>query len=385
MRSGNRLTPQLAAVLLGALMLAGCKKEIAHGLTEYEANEITVALANKGIESDKEPDKGGEKKGPSYMITVSEEYAVEAMEHLIALQLPRVHQRGLSEIFFAQSMIPTETEEKARYLEAMQGDLVNSLQSIDGIVDARVHLVLPEMSLLEGKDTTLARASVLVKYKPDWNKAVFDPDKDDAENAKFYREMIIGLEKDLRGLKKNWVETLPGLSAEDQRHLTTLKTYFTKDRDDEDYRQAKATVDLLQKSADARVGALRALQSLPKLKDLEGIIRKTNDIQVNALPMPAATIRSLVARATPRLLEDDVTVEFTKPIARPAPKKVGPLTGVRKDYFLAAAGAAGGLALILILTLVWAIGLKGAVAKAEAKARAAAAAAPPPAPAAPAG
>jgi type III secretion system YscJ/HrcJ family lipoprotein len=379
MRSGNRYW--LLIALVGALA-TGCKKEVYSGLSQSEANEIIVTLADAKIEADKVAGPV-DKKGPTFSIAVPEEAWVNAMETLQRAQLPRQHERGLSEIFANQGMIPTETEEKARFLNGLQGDLVNSLEAVSGIVDARVHLVLPELNALEGKDITQARASVLIKYDPAWNKIVFDPEKDAVENAVFYRDFIIEINKDMKTLKTIWTEKLPALSAEDQKSLTILDTFLgapgseAPRRGEDEWNAAREARKRLSKAADDRLGLLNALKAMPKLKDLDGVIHKSDQVEINALPMPSAKIRSLVARATPRLSEDEVTVEFQKPVLRPAPAKVGPLQGIRKDYFFAAAGAAGGLAVLMIVVLMWAIGLKSALAKAEAKARAAAAAAPP--------
>ena len=68
MRSGL-LSAALAALLV---LGSGCKKEIYHGLTESEANEIVVALADAEISSDKIA-AGADKRGALFTIAVEEE------------------------------------------------------------------------------------------------------------------------------------------------------------------------------------------------------------------------------------------------------------------------------------------------------------------------
>jgi type III secretion system YscJ/HrcJ family lipoprotein len=374
----NRLAPCMAIALAGALALAGCKKEIYHGLTESEANEVLVTLKAANIVAEKVP-AGESKKGATFDISVDEELAVDAMRVLLEAQLPRVHQRGLNEVFAQQSMIPTETEEKARYLQALQGDLVNSLEEIDGIVDARVHLVLPEANPLEGGDLTKARASILVKYDPQRGAGT---ESETLEQAVRWRDLLMAINDDLKKLKIIWTKELPALSTEEERLVATIEAYLSKRSDDADAKDALQAMRRLRgPSVDReppiltkRLGLQNALAALPKLKDLDAVITKATEVEMKALPMPSATIRSLVARATPRLSEDDVAVEFTKVVAKPQPGKVNTISlGVRRDYFLAAAGAAGALALGLVGMALWVMSLKKAVAKAEARARAAAA------------
>ncbi|HUJ75660.1 MAG TPA: hypothetical protein VL359_12405, partial [bacterium] len=57
-------------------------------------------------------------------------------------------------------------EEKARLLVGLAGELTRTLKSVNGIVDARVQVVLPENSpLLDKSEWNPTTASVLVKYQ----------------------------------------------------------------------------------------------------------------------------------------------------------------------------------------------------------------------------
>ena len=64
--------------------------------------------------------------------------------------------------------MPTPTEERARYLEALAGEIERTLETADGVVASRVHLVLPEPDplALEGKPRVAAQAAVLLKVRP---------------------------------------------------------------------------------------------------------------------------------------------------------------------------------------------------------------------------
>jgi len=80
--------------------------------------------------------------------------------------LPREKATGLKDVFSNSSLIPSASEEKARLMVGLSGEIRQTLLSVNGVVDARVHVVLPENSpLLDKSDWKPATASVLVKYQ----------------------------------------------------------------------------------------------------------------------------------------------------------------------------------------------------------------------------
>ncbi len=62
----------------------------------------------------------------------------------------------------------TETEEKVRYVAALQGELERTISQIDGVEGVRVHIVQPEDSLFV-QDQKDATASVLLKLTPGYS------------------------------------------------------------------------------------------------------------------------------------------------------------------------------------------------------------------------
>jgi type III secretion protein J len=63
-------------------------------------------------------------------------------------------------------MVPTPTEERALYLHALAGELSRTVEAIDGVVAARVHLALPPQDPLRSGPGPAPRAAVLVKALP---------------------------------------------------------------------------------------------------------------------------------------------------------------------------------------------------------------------------
>lgn len=143
----------------------GCSTPIQHGLDETAANEVLTALERGGIEASKARD---ESNGEAFAISVPKVHALRALQLLQSLGLPRDRRAGFGEVYKQASLVPTPTEERARYLEALAGEIERTLETVDGVVAARVHLVLPEPDPLamDGKPRVAAQAAVLLKVRP---------------------------------------------------------------------------------------------------------------------------------------------------------------------------------------------------------------------------
>jgi type III secretion protein J len=157
-----------AAVL--ACALAGCSTSVLHGIDERAANEATAALERAGIGAEKAPDDAiaGGAAGTTFTIRVTSGDASRAVDLLHALGLPRQPRRGFAETYGQPSLIPTPSEERARYLNATAGEIEKTLETIDGVVNARVHLALEERDTLslDDKPREGSRAAVLLKARP---------------------------------------------------------------------------------------------------------------------------------------------------------------------------------------------------------------------------
>jgi type III secretion protein J len=166
--------PQLAKlarrVALAAMLLPGaaCSANILHGVDERAANEATASLERAGIGAEKVSDEGAASGGgATYTIRVASADGTRAVDLLRALGLPRDRRRGFSETYGQPSLIPTPSEDRARYLDATAGEIERTLETVDGVVSARVHLVLEESDPLaiDAKQKSPARAAVLIKAR----------------------------------------------------------------------------------------------------------------------------------------------------------------------------------------------------------------------------
>ena len=131
----------ITAVCAAALLLVGCDKEVTlhSGLEERQANLVMAALLDAGISCHKEPGAEG-----TWNVMCSEPKFAEAVNMLERKGLPHRVRQGIGEVFKKTGMISSPSEERIRFMDALAQDLSRTISMIDGVVDARVHVVLPE-------------------------------------------------------------------------------------------------------------------------------------------------------------------------------------------------------------------------------------------------
>lgn len=149
---------------VGLLVLAlGCSVELEHDLDERTANEVLLELQRAGVAAKKEARAGQGEKG-RFAVRVPSGDALRAMDVLDGKALPRGQASGFREVYAKPSLVPSPGEERARYLEALSGELGRTLETIDGVVAARVHVGLPEAeALAPAAGRATPRAAVLLK------------------------------------------------------------------------------------------------------------------------------------------------------------------------------------------------------------------------------
>jgi type III secretion protein J len=158
-------------VLIACLLpLCGClSRDLQSGLSEQDAQEIVVVLKENGLEAYPVREAGGDRDAaPAWTVRVKGggRNLLAAWQVMQENGLPRQKVKGLEEVFATKGMIPTASEEKARMLLALSGELTRTIKSVTGVVDARVQVVLPENSpLLDKSQWSFPTASVLVKHR----------------------------------------------------------------------------------------------------------------------------------------------------------------------------------------------------------------------------
>ena len=139
---------------------------IVHDLQEREANQIIELLSDNDIGTTKGTLDNG--RTVSYTISVPQNRRVDAIKLLNRYEMPRRRDSGYMEVFKDAGLIPTSTEEKAKQLSALEGEIEKQLRVVDGLLDVQVQLVIPEETALRtAQDVrTPTTASVTVKYLP---------------------------------------------------------------------------------------------------------------------------------------------------------------------------------------------------------------------------
>ncbi|KLK91191.1 nodulation protein NolT [Microvirga vignae] len=156
-------------VLPPLLALIGCKADLYTKLQEREANEMLALLLNKGVDAARVVAKDG-----SSTIQVEEKQVAFSIDLLNTEGLPRRSFKNLGEVFKGSGLIASPTEERARYVYALSEELSRTISDIDGVLSARVHVVLPKNDLLR-QDATPSSASVFIRHASDANLPVLLP------------------------------------------------------------------------------------------------------------------------------------------------------------------------------------------------------------------
>ncbi|MDQ0025596.1 type III secretion protein J [Variovorax paradoxus] len=161
--------PRWLAALVLLLALAGCKVALYSNLKEQEANEIVAALSAEGIGAAKT-----KLEGSNWQVEVEEDRLSQALDVLRVQGLPAERYASMGEVFQKQGLVSTPSEERMRYIYAMSQELSQTLRNVDGVVSARVHVVIPANDPLSEKIRP-SSAAVFIKHRPDVDLRLLAP------------------------------------------------------------------------------------------------------------------------------------------------------------------------------------------------------------------
>ena len=152
--------PLLALIGL-VLAGAGCSARVQHGLDERQANEIQTVLMERGFRAHKVVEDG---RPPTWAVEVEPSDAADAVRVLAELGLPRSRPAGIRELL-KPGLVPDPVEQHALLLEAQSGELARTLEAVDGVLSARVHLVRPAATRA-GVPGAPTKAAVYLRARP---------------------------------------------------------------------------------------------------------------------------------------------------------------------------------------------------------------------------
>jgi type III secretion protein J len=142
-------------------LVLGCSARVQQGLDERQANEIQTVLVERGFGARKAVEDG---RPPTWAVEVDPVDAADAVRVLAELGLPRARPAGVRELL-RPGLVPDPVEQHALLLEAQSGELARTLEAVDGVVSARVHLVRPQ-PVRAGAPIPPTKAAVYLRARP---------------------------------------------------------------------------------------------------------------------------------------------------------------------------------------------------------------------------
>jgi type III secretion protein J len=158
-RKGRVLRSGLAVSL--ALLLSACQEDLYTGLTQRSANDMMAVLAENDIKVTRAT---GDTAG-TFKIRVASDDMARAVRVLRSAGYPKDSYRSIAEMFPGDGIIVTPYEQRARMSYAVSQELSRTISDIDGVVSARVHVMLPEGDTRNSGRNLPPSASVVVQHR----------------------------------------------------------------------------------------------------------------------------------------------------------------------------------------------------------------------------
>src|SRR5471030_1622761 len=157
---------KIKSLLISSLLILGltaCKEEsLLKGLDQQQANEVIATLQRNNIQANK-VDKG--KTG--YSINVRPVDIPAAVDLMKIHALPSSPRMEISQLFPSDSLVSSPRAEKARLYSAIEQRLEQSLQTLEGVLSARVHVSYDIDGVEGGRSAKPVHLSTLVNYQSD--------------------------------------------------------------------------------------------------------------------------------------------------------------------------------------------------------------------------
>src|SRR5262245_750654 len=149
---------RLAVAIVCCLALQACKSELYTNLNEREANAMIATLLERGIPAGRVAQKNGQ-----MTVIVDDTRFAEAVKLLNEHGFPKDRFATMGEVFKREGLVASPVQERAQMVYALSEELSRTVSEIDGVLSARVHVVLPENDPLR-RDLVPSSASVFIRH-----------------------------------------------------------------------------------------------------------------------------------------------------------------------------------------------------------------------------
>ena len=120
---------------------------------------MMAILLREGFSVDKSAGKDN-----TFAISVDKKNFSASVDLLRLYGFPKEEFTGIGSVFKKSGLVSSPTEERIRFMYALSQEIEETLSNIDGVVRARVHVVLPENNPYADK-LLPSSASIFIKYR----------------------------------------------------------------------------------------------------------------------------------------------------------------------------------------------------------------------------
>jgi type III secretion protein J len=150
---------RLAIVVACCTVMLGCKSELYTNLNERDANSMIATLLERGIPASRVAQKNGQ-----MTVIVDDARFAEAVKLLAEHGFPKDRFANMGDVFKRDGLVASPVQERAQMIYALSEELSRTVSEIDGVLSARVHVVLPENDPLR-RDLVPSSASVFIRHE----------------------------------------------------------------------------------------------------------------------------------------------------------------------------------------------------------------------------
>ncbi|MBF0035738.1 type III secretion inner membrane ring lipoprotein SctJ [Citrobacter freundii] len=152
---------RLCSVIVIGILLSACKTDLYTGLTQAEANQMSVVLSSRHINVESVIGKDG-----SVTLSVDKTAFATAVELLRLHGYPEKKYLSVEDLFPGDQLVTSPGQEQTKIVYLREQNLERMLADMDGVVSVRVAIAAP-IERDDGAAPESASVAAFIKYAPD--------------------------------------------------------------------------------------------------------------------------------------------------------------------------------------------------------------------------